>query len=173
MILGDVAIPGLAAPTFSTPVVRFDASIMTNPTGLEEMWNDRNSGGDFDVSVWNPVPAFGFTCVGNIAVGAYTTEPPRNQVFCLHPQYLLQDVIPTKIWDDTRSGIIPYLWTFVTLPINALFTGASMDGSLWGTTSGAGQSAGIETKTFFTRRSHQGPGYNKQFWLNPAFVQVE
>jgi len=168
---GHVAVVGLETPTFATPIFLYDASLMAHPTGLEEMWNDRGSGSEVDVAVWNMVPPYGFTCVGNIAIGAYTPEPPRNTAVCLNSHLLIQDATPFYIWDDQLSGMF-LLWQTLTDPVTTFLTGADWDGSFWGSTAES-VSAGLDLRTFYTRRNHDGPGYNKQFWLDKNAVIIE
>ena len=126
------------------------------------MWNDKGSGGDFDVSIWSPTPPFGFTCLGNIAVNYYGKEPPRDMIYCVKGYYLIKDDVPKEIWNDRLSG-------------------ADWDASLWGTTGTLlsdeeackKASSGIDLRTFFTRRDHEGPGYNKQHWINPDRIVID
>ncbi|MEC3978743.1 Vps62-related protein [Amycolatopsis sp. H20-H5] len=100
--LGDVVMKGYGAPS-NTFLVRDDAGVAARPVGYRLIWDDRGSGGDHDVSLWEPVAPAGYTCLGSVAEHGYDTPPSTDVVRCLQSSYTT-DGAPGKEWDDSGSG---------------------------------------------------------------------
>jgi hypothetical protein len=125
--LGDVALDTHAMPTTMAWTTRGDAAGVRAPVGYEQIWNDGASGGSNDGSLWSPIPALGFVCLGDVAVAGYT-PPPLDAVRCVHQSYVATSTA-THTWSDRGSG-------------------ATLDGSVWS----CSESTETTLGTFYARR---------------------
>lgn len=153
-LLGDVAVAGYAMPTAPALAVIDDPVALRPPLGFELVWQDTLSGGDNDVSLWNPIPPLGYVCLGAVAVAGYT--PPRiAQLRCVHAQ-LVQRGLSAHTWDDAGSGA---LW----------------DGAVWSCIAGGADdpgATGLATGAFIARRHGEDPGVNRCSTLRAGEVTV-
>jgi hypothetical protein len=144
-LLGDVVVTGHGAPTSEAVVARDQADFLVAPVAYERIWDDRGSDGDHPVSVWNPVPPLGFTCLGSVATAAYDAPPALDDARCVH-QSLLLPGRSVQTWNDTG-------------------TGAAMGVGLWTChPDGPGLAAG----GFTARRDRSAPGIERCFSLDES-----
>jgi hypothetical protein len=153
-LLGDVAIAGYSMPTAPALAVVDDPVALQPPVGFELIWQDTLSGGDNDVSLWNPIPPLGYVCMGAVAVAGY--DPPQiAQLRCVHAE-LVQRGLSAHTWDDEGSGA---LW----------------DGAVWSCIPGgeADPSAtGLAAGAFIARRHEADPGVNRCTTLRAREIEV-
>lgn len=153
-LIGDVVVAGHGMPTAPALAVIDDPVASSPPVGFELIWQDTLSGGDYDVSLWNPIPPLGYVCMGAVAVAGY--DPPQiAQLRCVHEQ-LVQPGLSAHVWDDTGSGA---LW----------------DGSLWSCIPGGADdpgATGLATGAFIARRHADDPGVNRCTTLRADEVRV-
>ncbi|WP_431419222.1 Vps62-related protein [Actinokineospora sp.] len=132
--LGDIVMKGYGAPS-NTFLVRDEADFLARPTGYRWIWDDKGSGGDYDGSLWEPIPPMGYICLGSVANSGYY-PPSTDVVRCLKSTYTLPGVAG-KEWDDSGSG-------------------ADDDVSLW--QSDPADYRGLSTSTFVARQGHSDSG---------------
>ncbi|MFD8888800.1 Vps62-related protein [Streptomyces erythrochromogenes] len=133
-MLGDVAMESHDTAPLNTFLVKDQEGVLAKPLGYREVWNDRGSGGDQDVSIWAPYAPQGYICLG--AVISQTYEPPSLEaVRCIRSE-LTQTGQGRKVWDDSKSG-------------------AHRDVSLW--QSEARDGAGLTPSTFNASPNHAFP----------------
>lgn len=153
-LLGDVAIAGHGMPTAPALAVVDDPLALQPPTGFELIWQDTLSGGDNDVSLWNPIPPLGYVCMGAVAVAGY--DPPQiAQLRCVHQQ-LVQRGLSAHTWDDAGSGA---LW----------------DGAVWSCIPGGAAdpgATGLPVGSFVARRHGEDPGVSRCHTLRAREVEV-
>ena len=77
--LGDVAVASHKYPTIITmTVTALESDALKKPASCEEVWNDKGSGADEDVTVYKLTAPFNYTCLGHVAVESYDREPDLN-----------------------------------------------------------------------------------------------
>lgn len=111
--LGDI--PGLAtdgsyasayARNPGSSVIAFDdgSGKLAPPARYEWRWNDWKTGGDIDVTLWQPVGPSGYTCLGDIAITSHSrSQPSKDLVRCVRDDLLL-DGQSHWYWSDSGSG---------------------------------------------------------------------
>ncbi|WP_420592296.1 phosphatidylinositol-specific phospholipase C domain-containing protein [Bacterioplanoides sp.] len=144
--LGDVA--GLAtsgprAYTYSrkpgSSLVAFDdgSGKLAKPVSYDWRWNDWKTGGDTDVTFWQPVAPVGYTCLGSIAVASQSrTQPDTNLMRCVRDDQLIESSSLWE-WSDAGSGGA----YDATAYLNSYFNGASVP-------AGATANTGLSPNTF-------------------------
>jgi len=152
--LGDVAVRGLAAPTFATPVVRDVADLVAPPAAFERVWtNEEFASYSTPVTYWSPIPSYGYVCLGSHAATSLPSErePPRDALRCVLAPYARA---------AAEGG--------VAVVRNAGFTHLENGWavSLW-EADGAPDGGALATHSFLARRDLHGPGYPKLYWLQP------
>jgi hypothetical protein len=150
--VGDVVVLGYDAPTFPSPVVRDDAEVLAPPAALERVWgNTEFAQYRWPVTYWQPIPSFGYTCVGTHAVVTLPAdrEPARDGVRCVHTSYLAQAPTGELVARNTGVSTLESGWWV----------------SLWTPAPAAGNST-VSFNSFIVRRDLDGPGYNKYWLLN-------
>ena len=70
--------------------------------GYTEIWNDRKSGANDDITVWRAQCPSGYSTLGDITVGKYGN--PDIQVWCVKNNLLESIPLGSKVWDDKGSG---------------------------------------------------------------------
>ncbi|MCX4245528.1 alkaline phosphatase family protein [Paraliomyxa miuraensis] len=153
-LLGDVAIAGHGMPPAPALVVIDDPIALQPPVAFELIWQDTLSGGDHDVSLWNPIPPLGYVCMGAVAVAGYT-PPQVDQLRCVHQQ-LVQRGLSAHTWDDAGSGA---LW----------------DGAVWSCIPGGAEdpgATGLASGAFIARRHGDDPGVNRCTTLRADEIMV-
>ena len=84
-----------------------DSDIFTSPTGYNPIWNDRGSGADRDVQIYEPSCPDGYAYLGQVAIASYSSQPGNdNEVSCVKREYIdeLGREKWIKIWQDRGSG---------------------------------------------------------------------
>ena len=135
--LGDVPFDAYTSPMVTSYVVAADHPAVTQPMGYEKIWSDAGANGDLQVTLWNPIPALGSVCPGQIATADYGAPPELDAIACVRADHA-QVAGVAFVWDDTGSG-------------------ADWDGSIWGCTTPP--NGVLVHPTFLSRRHHDGPGY--------------
>ena len=110
--LGDVAMPG-SIPR-GTYVAKGEGDLLARPIDYAWAWDDKGSGGDHDASVWEPIPAPGYTCIGTVVTLGYG-KPSTDHIRCVKSDY----VLPARgvyVWDDNGSGANRDVSFFEALP---------------------------------------------------------
>ncbi|WP_224369081.1 Vps62-related protein [Hyalangium versicolor] len=100
--LGDIAMPGHGGAPRMTFVVSGEGNVLARPVDYNWIWSDSGSGGDFDVSFWDPVAPAGYTCLGSVANLGYG-KPSKDLIRCVRSEY----VLPANsgwVWNDSGSG---------------------------------------------------------------------
>jgi len=100
--LGDVAMPNHGTPPGSTFVVRGDGDLLAPPVGYNWVWSDWGSGGDHDVSIWDPIAPEGYTCLGTVVALGYDA-PSTQLIRCIKSAYVLP-ANTAWVWSDSGSG---------------------------------------------------------------------
>ncbi|PIK38388.1 conserved uncharacterized protein [Apostichopus japonicus] len=102
--LGDVAVASHQQPTTSSILARdYSGDALRAPSGFTEVWNDRGSGGTFDVRILRMDPPVGYVCLGHVAVIGYNNLPDRNVYRCVKSDYVTLGRYEL-IWKDVGSG---------------------------------------------------------------------
>jgi len=150
VILGDVAVKGLNPPSFPTPYLQDDPELLTRPTQYEQIFNnDKFILKKHPLSLWSPVPQYGYVCLGDIGAQKPQEQPPRDLIRCLHESLV-----------EKGEGLL----LARALGLSDLENGQWM--SLWAV---SGSSA-ISPNTFISRRDLAGPGYPKFFLIRDGAV---
>jgi NedA-like, galactose-binding domain/Vacuolar protein sorting-associated protein 62 len=100
--LGDVAMPSHGEAPRMTFVVSGEGDLLARPVDYNWVWSDWGSGGEHDVSFWDPVPPSGYTCLGTVTVLGYD-KPSTDLIRCVRSEYVLP-ANPAYVWDDAGSG---------------------------------------------------------------------
>lgn len=78
--VGDVAVASHCSLGISATVVKeIVPGSLAAPLSFTEIWNDRGSGGTYDVRIMRMNPPSGFTCLGHVAVLGYSNTPDKNK----------------------------------------------------------------------------------------------
>ncbi len=111
--LGDI--PGLAtdgawASSYSripgSSIIVFDdgSGKLAPPDSYQWRWNDWKTGGAYDITFWQPVAPFGYTCLGDIAIKSHSrAQPSKDLMRCVRNDLLL-DGQSHWYWSDSGSG---------------------------------------------------------------------
>jgi hypothetical protein len=78
---------------------------LASPTNYRWIWDDKESGGDHDGSVWLPICPDEYVSMGVVGVDGYS-KPSLNLVKCVHEKYTLRGNIGSYVWADQGSGAI-------------------------------------------------------------------
>jgi hypothetical protein len=100
--LGDVGMSARGAAPRMTFVVAGEGNTLARPVDYHWLWDDGGSGGEHDVSFWDPVPPSGYTCLGSVANPGYG-KPSTDLIRCVKSEYVLPANIGW-VWDDSGSG---------------------------------------------------------------------
>lgn len=107
-ILGDYAQGNYGAPFGSALLVKATNDDPNNPlikppTSYSQVWTDRSSGGEYDGSIWFPVPPEGYLSVG--FVGQLGWSAPSIVTYaCLRRDLVERADAGQLIWSDQESG---------------------------------------------------------------------
>ena len=109
VIPSHFAVGSYSKPTFAYMLraTDKDSNIFTSPTSYNPIWNDRGSGADGDVEIYEPVCPNGYAYLGHVAINSYTSEPgDDNEVSCIKLSYMneLGKDNWRQIWKDKKSG---------------------------------------------------------------------
>lgn len=124
-ILGDYAQGNHGAPIGTSTIVRAVNDDPANPlikapTSFTQVWNDRKSGGDYDGSVWFPVPPDGYLSLG--FVGQLGFDPPTiSNYACLRRDLVERADAGPLIWWDKDSGASLNVSLYQILGLSAAF----------------------------------------------------
>ncbi|GBG86920.1 hypothetical protein CBR_g44375 [Chara braunii] len=93
--------------------------VLLPPVDYERIWIDSGSGASrrpvnrafehpMDGSVWRPLPAQGYVCLGDMFVGSHTKPAPGLDPMaahvCVRADYAREAAIGEFVWDDRGSG---------------------------------------------------------------------
>lgn len=77
---------------------------LAKPLSYVWRWNDSETEGDSDVTLWSPVAPNGYTCLGDIAIGSQSrTQPSTDLVRCVRDDQLIASDALWE-WSDSGSG---------------------------------------------------------------------
>ena len=147
--LGDIGVSHHGAPG-STYIVKADGELLAAPVDYYRTWGDWGSGGDHDVSFWQPIAPEGYTCLGNIAQRNYD-KPSTDLMRCIKSDVLLRGYA-SWVWDDSGSG-------------------ADWDAGVW--TAMPHSSKGLPTGGFISRNSHSDNGGDVYWVLNKDYINQQ
>lgn len=103
--LGDMAIDGYGFDwNIDRALVKGNQPGVAKPLGYTWIWNDRKTGSDVDVSIWRPIAAKGFVCLGDVATLNHGLEPSTDLIRCVHESYVEQSPHVNWKWNDSGSG---------------------------------------------------------------------
>eukprot|EP00918_Siedleckia_nematoides_P062106 GHVU01135478.1.p1 GENE.GHVU01135478.1~~GHVU01135478.1.p1 ORF type:complete len:585 (+),score=34.59 GHVU01135478.1:41-1795(+) len=135
--LGDAVTASHSKPSLPAVMVKeLQRGALARPQSFQEIWNDRGSGANSDVKIMRMVPPSGYTCLSNVVVRGYSTNPDRNRYRCVKSSYVTRGQL-TEVWNDRGSG-------------------ASRDVSNWEVIRGSGLD-GIEASCFLSVAAHRRP----------------
>jgi hypothetical protein len=106
-LIGDYIQPGYS-PAYGTSyivkAVNDDPQhpVIKPPTGYNQIWTDRGSGGDHDGSIWFPVPPNGYIAIGWVCQSGYS--PPSLRYGCIRMDFVEESEANTWLWSDAGSG---------------------------------------------------------------------
>ena len=138
-MIGQVAVPRHVSvvPSASPlvlvkPLVEKDESgdLIKPPVGYELVWNDRGSGGYYDVSFWRVKAPVGYVALGDVAWLGY--DQPSSEFTakyaCIRQDLLSEGALdPITLWTDRGSGADMYvsIWKVKGDGIGGLFIAQS------------------------------------------------
>ena len=79
-------------------------SILQKPLSVTEIWNDKGSGADRNVTVYNLNPPNGYYCLGSVVVDSYDVQPDLDRYRCVRNDYVDEVSLQGLIWSDKGSG---------------------------------------------------------------------
>ena len=79
-------------------------SILQKPLSVTEIWNDKGSGADRNVTVYNLNPPNGYYCLGSVVVDSYVDQPDLDRYRCVRNDYVDEVSLQGLIWSDKGSG---------------------------------------------------------------------
>ena len=133
-ILGDTAVYGSDRPNGSAILVREANPVQKNPIlkaprpdGWNQIWNDSDTGGSQDGSIWQPAPPDGYIAIGTVAADGYN-QPSVPTYMCVRFDQCAASPATDKIWGDRCShhdGDTAF-WRIAGLP-NGFVAGTSHD----------------------------------------------
>ena len=131
-IIGDAGVYGSNAPTGAAVIVQSvndpNGTLMQPPTGWNQVWNDRGSGGSNDGAIWSARAPDGFIGIGAVANNGYDA-PTIPNYRCIDHNLLTQvNSGLTSIWKDQGSHADEDVefWAIPGLP-NAFVTSNNYD----------------------------------------------
>ena len=158
--LGDVAVRGYDAPTVASPLVRDVPEQLVPPLAYERIWtNTEFLSYTRPVTLWQPIPPYGYTCVGSLAVPDLPSaaEPDRARFRCVHSSLAVRAPTAELIVRNAGFSRLEYGWWV----------------SLWRPAGSNGTTdAVVDVNSFIVRRDPDGPGYNKFYYLDAARVHA-
>ncbi|PTL80356.1 hypothetical protein DAT35_30135 [Vitiosangium sp. GDMCC 1.1324] len=143
--LGDVAQPFHGSAPRGSFVASGEGDVLARPVDYAWVWSDWGSGGTHDVSIWEPLPAAGYTCLGTVTVLGYD-KPSTDLIRCVRSEYVLP-ANPSGLWNDSGSG-------------------ADYDVGIWQVE--PRDPRGLALSTFIARPSHTDTGGNRYWVLNKS-----
>lgn len=108
---GFVSIGDLCVPNHDDPngrrmvaVVRdLSGRALREPDGYDLVWEDRGSGAEADVSVWQPRVGTGWAALGMVTTPGYGVRPPKDAIRCVRSDLVARGVVGDSIWTDAGS----------------------------------------------------------------------
>ncbi len=74
--LGDTVVGKHSKPKeYSLVVKALERDALAEPESYKKIWNDKGSGANADVTIYEMIPKPGYMCLGHIAVKSYKTKP--------------------------------------------------------------------------------------------------
>ncbi|MCY1082512.1 Vps62-related protein [Archangium lansingense] len=143
--LGDVAQPFHGSAPRVSWVASGEGDVLARPADYAWVWSDWGSGGTHDVSIWEPLPAAGYTCLGTVTVLGYD-KPSTDLIRCVRSEYVLP-ANPSGLWNDSGSG-------------------ADYDVGIWQVE--PRDHRGLALSTFIARPSHSDTGGNRYWVINKS-----
>lgn len=80
-----------------------DNTLLQPPVDYALVWTDKGSGGDYDGSVWYPVPPDHYVSLGFVGQMGYN-KPSISYYRCVHMSLLQSTQVGALIWSDKGSG---------------------------------------------------------------------
>ena len=107
-IVGDYAQGNYGAPAGSSIIVSAvnddpDHPLLAVPSGYQQIWNDKGSGGDYDGSVWRPIAPDGYLVLGCVGNQGYD-QPVIPNYRCIRKDMVTDAAVGAWIWSDKGSG---------------------------------------------------------------------
>lgn len=135
--LGHVAIAKWDTPEMPAAMVKAKTpDAVAYPLDYRQIWVDQGSGGNMDVSLWEPIAPEGYVALGTIAVASYE-KPDLKAVVCVRKDLTVATKVGTSLWNDAGSG-------------------ADRDCGLWSIDKGIGEV--LPSGSFCGAASHAAPG---------------
>jgi Vacuolar protein sorting-associated protein 62 len=103
------------------------------PVDYAWIWDDSGSGADMDGSFWRPIPAGGYTCLGDVAQTGWG-KPNLDAIRCVRSDLVVPAEPSTDwIWIDQGSGADDDFgaWRIIPSVDNAIFLGTFIGNSHW------------------------------------------
>jgi hypothetical protein len=85
-------------------LVKADQVGVSKPLGYNWVWNDNDSGADEDASIWRPIAAQGFVCLGDVVTNNHDIAPSTDLIRCVHESYVKTSQHSNWKWNDKGSG---------------------------------------------------------------------
>ncbi|MGD8806732.1 MAG: Vps62-related protein, partial [Chloroflexota bacterium] len=102
--LGHYGTGHYETPTARMIVVRpLEEDALQPPIDYVEVWQDEDSGADMNGSFWQPVPAFGYVCLGLVAQPDWS-KPPLEAIRCVREDLVAPGTLGNDIWIDYETG---------------------------------------------------------------------
>ncbi len=106
--LGDIAVGQRGEPS-QPALVAFanDPAALAPPESYSEIWTDRKSGANADVTFWRPIAPSGYTCLGDVATPWWGSYPTKDALRCVRND--LVDLTPSEPiihWKTEQLGNI-------------------------------------------------------------------
>ena len=101
--LGDIPVGSYTAPQVSLIVKALQPGALKQPLNYRQRWNDRGSGADKDVAIFEPICYAGYVPLGHVAVESHSERPQTTDTVCVKQEY----AAPGKwewVWNDRSTG---------------------------------------------------------------------
>lgn len=82
-----------------------DFPLLKEPVEYIQVWNDKDSGGDYNGAIWWPKPPDGYRSLGHVVTKGYDA-PKTDIIRCVRRDYCRLGELNelTQIWSDRGSG---------------------------------------------------------------------
>ena len=100
--LGDIGVPTHSKPSFSILAKAKKDDVLAAPTGYRQRWNDKGSGADKDVALYEPICSAGYIALGQVTISSRCSQPSGDDIRCVNSTYTVKGSWKF-LWDDSGS----------------------------------------------------------------------
>ncbi|BDA78558.1 hypothetical protein LPTSP3_g14880 [Leptospira kobayashii] len=105
-----------------------DFPLLKEPVEYIQVWNDKDSGGDYNGAIWWPKPPDGYRSLGHVVTKGYDA-PKTDIIRCVRRDYCRLGELNelTQIWSDRGSGAKKSVDTYRVKEMNTFYAQSNFD----------------------------------------------